>query len=141
MSGPSAEANKEGFDEVVMLNERGEVTECTSANIFAVKDGKDSHAAAQFRVSRRLLPEASSWKLRPKTGISVVGRPAGRDLYSAEEFSSPRQTAPHQRERNRPAARSCGPVCDRMNDLFSAYVDDYVSRPPRRRCKIKIMTA
>jgi hypothetical protein len=21
-----------------------------------------------------------------------------------------------------------GPVCDRMNDLFSAYVDDYVSR-------------
>jgi hypothetical protein len=21
-----------------------------------------------------------------------------------------------------------GPVCDRMNDLFNAYVDDYVSR-------------
>lgn len=29
-------ANERGFDEIVMLNERGEVSECTSANIFAV---------------------------------------------------------------------------------------------------------
>jgi len=29
-------AHEEGFDEVVLLNERGEVAECTSANIFAV---------------------------------------------------------------------------------------------------------
>jgi branched-chain amino acid aminotransferase len=30
-------AHEQGFDEVVLLNERGEVAECTSANIFAVK--------------------------------------------------------------------------------------------------------
>jgi branched-chain amino acid aminotransferase len=30
-------AHEAGFDEVVLLNERGEVAECTSANIFAVK--------------------------------------------------------------------------------------------------------
>lgn len=29
-------ANRRGFDEIVMLNERGEVSECTSANLFAV---------------------------------------------------------------------------------------------------------
>ena len=29
-------AQENGFDEVVLLNERGQVTECTSANIFAV---------------------------------------------------------------------------------------------------------
>jgi len=29
-------ANREGFDEVILLNERGSVAECTSANIFAV---------------------------------------------------------------------------------------------------------
>ena len=28
------EAHEQGFDEVVLLNERGEVSECTSANIF-----------------------------------------------------------------------------------------------------------
>ncbi len=30
------EAHERGFDEVVLLNERGEVSECTSANLFAV---------------------------------------------------------------------------------------------------------
>ena len=29
-----------GFDEVILLNERGEVAECTSANIFAAKNGE-----------------------------------------------------------------------------------------------------
>jgi branched-chain amino acid aminotransferase len=31
------EAHQRGFDEVVLLNERGEVSECTSANIFAAR--------------------------------------------------------------------------------------------------------
>ena len=30
-------AHEQGFDEVVLLNERGEISECTSANIFIVK--------------------------------------------------------------------------------------------------------
>jgi branched-chain amino acid aminotransferase len=34
------EARERGFDEVVLLNERGEVCECTSANIFAAMGGK-----------------------------------------------------------------------------------------------------
>jgi branched-chain amino acid aminotransferase len=34
------EAHQRGFDEVVLLNERGEVCECTSANIFAAQDGR-----------------------------------------------------------------------------------------------------
>jgi len=32
-------AHEQGLDEVVLLNERGEVSECTSANIFAVEGG------------------------------------------------------------------------------------------------------
>jgi branched-chain amino acid aminotransferase len=31
------EAHQRGFDEYVLLNERGEVSECTSANIFALR--------------------------------------------------------------------------------------------------------
>src|SRR5271165_1385749 len=34
------EARQRGFDEVVLLNERGEVSECTSANIFAAVGGR-----------------------------------------------------------------------------------------------------
>jgi len=33
-------AHEQGFDEVVLLNERNEVSECTSANIFAVHSGR-----------------------------------------------------------------------------------------------------
>src|SRR5438552_6849537 len=31
------EAQSKGFDEVILLNERGEVAECTSANIFMAR--------------------------------------------------------------------------------------------------------
>src|SRR5580704_2529450 len=34
------EAQQQGFDEVILLNERDEVAECTSANIFAAKGGE-----------------------------------------------------------------------------------------------------
>ncbi len=34
------EAHERGFDEVVLLNERGEVSECTSANIFVATGGR-----------------------------------------------------------------------------------------------------
>ena len=34
-----AEAQEAGWTEVILLNERGEVAECTSANIFCVKSG------------------------------------------------------------------------------------------------------
>ena len=34
------EAQQAGCDEVVMLNERGEVAECTAANIFSVRGGR-----------------------------------------------------------------------------------------------------
>jgi branched-chain amino acid aminotransferase len=36
------EARQRGFDEVVLLNERGEVSECTSANIFTATGGEVS---------------------------------------------------------------------------------------------------
>ena len=34
------EAHERGFDEVILLNERGEVSECTSANVFIANGGK-----------------------------------------------------------------------------------------------------
>jgi branched-subunit amino acid aminotransferase/4-amino-4-deoxychorismate lyase len=33
------EAHERGFDEVILLNENGQISECTSANIFAVRQG------------------------------------------------------------------------------------------------------
>jgi len=78
------EAQKAGFDEVVLLNERGEVAECTAANIFCVRQG------------RVLTPPLSSGCLEGVTrGVVLeIGAAAGvrveeralrpEDLYSAD---------------------------------------------------------
>ncbi len=66
-----AEAQKEGFDEVVLLNERGEVAECTAANIFVVKGDKvltpPLSSGCLEGVTRGILME-----IAPEAGISVV---------------------------------------------------------------------
>jgi branched-chain amino acid aminotransferase len=125
-----AEAQKEGYDEVVMLNERGEVAECTSANIFAVKEGKiltpPLNSGCLEGVTRGILME-----IAPEAGLPVVEqalRP--EDLYSAEEVfisSTNRNLIDVSEIAGHPLAAP-GPVCARLNHLFDAYVEEYVSR-------------
>jgi branched-chain amino acid aminotransferase len=125
-----AEAAKEGFDEVVMLNERGEVAECTSANIFAVKNNKvltpPLNSGCLEGVTRGILME-----IAPEAGVSVLEqalRP--EDLYSADEvfISSTNRNLISVSEIAGKKIPTPGPVCERLNDLFDAYVADYVSR-------------
>jgi branched-chain amino acid aminotransferase len=125
-----SEAVKEGFDEVVMLNERGEVAECTSANIFAVKGEKiltpPLNSGCLEGVTRGILME-----IAPEAGVSVVEqalRP--EDLYSANEafISSTNRNLISVSEIAGNKIPAPGPVCERLNDLFDAYVTDYVSR-------------
>jgi len=125
-----AEAAKDGFDEVVMLNERGEVAECTSANIFAVKDNKvltpPLNSGCLEGVTRGILME-----IAPEAGVSVVEqalRP--EDLYSADEvfISSTNRNLISVGEIAGNKIPTPGPVCERLNNLFDAYVTDYVSR-------------
>jgi len=125
-----AEAAKEGCDEVVMLNERGEVAECTSANIFVVKGKKiltpPLSSGCLEGVTRGILME-----IAPEAGLAVVEqalRP--EDLYSAEEvfISSTNRNLIDVGEIAGHPIPALGPVCKRLNELFDAYVDDYVSR-------------
>jgi branched-chain amino acid aminotransferase len=125
-----SEAAREGFDEVVMLNERGEVAECTSANIFAVKSEKiltpPLSSGCLEGVTRGILME-----IAPEAGVSVVEqalRP--EDLYSADEvfISSTNRNLISAGEIAGNKIPAPGPVCERLNDLFDAYVTDYVSR-------------
>jgi branched-chain amino acid aminotransferase len=126
----AAEAAKEGFDEVVMLNERGEVAECTSANIFAVKDGKvltpPLNSGCLEGVTRGILME-----IAPEAGVTVLEqalRP--EDLYAADEvfISSTNRNLISVGEIAGNKIPTPGPVSERLNDLFDAYVTDYVSR-------------
>jgi branched-chain amino acid aminotransferase len=126
-----AEAQKEGFDEVVLLNERGEVAECTAANIFAVKDGKvftpPLNSGCLEGVTRGIL-----FEIAPEAGVAVVEqalRP--EDLYSADEVfmtSTNRNLIGVGEIAGHKIATGPGPVTHQLNDLFDAYVADYVTR-------------
>jgi branched-chain amino acid aminotransferase len=125
-----AEAVKDGFDEVVMLNERGEVAECTSANIFAVKNEKiltpPLNSGCLEGVTRGILME-----IAPEAGVSVLEQAVRpEDLYSADEvfISSTNRNLISASEIAGNKISAPGPVCERLNDLFDAYVAEYVSR-------------
>jgi branched-chain amino acid aminotransferase len=79
-------AHEQGLDEVVLLNERGEVAECTSANIFVAQGGciytPPLDSGCLPGVTRAVLLE----EIRPASGLRVSEKlllPA--DLESAEE--------------------------------------------------------
>ena len=125
-----AEANKEGFDEVAMLNERGEVAECTSANIFAVKNGKiltpPLSSGCLEGITRGILLE-----IAPEAGLSVVEQPLSpEDLFTAEEvfISSTNRNLISVGAIASHSIPAPGPVCQRLLELFDAYVSDYVTR-------------
>ena len=80
-----AEAQKAGWTEVILLNERGEVAECTSANIFCVQNGKvltpPLSSGCLEGVTRSVLLE-----IAPTAGVQIIERVlTPQDLYSSEE--------------------------------------------------------
>ena len=124
-----AEAQKEGLDEVVLLNERGEVAECTAANIFAVKNGKvltpPLNSGCLEGVTRGIL-----FEIAPEAGVSIaeqILRP--EDLYSADEvfISSTNRNLISVGEINGHQIPR-GPVAKQLDDLFEAYITEYVTR-------------
>jgi branched-chain amino acid aminotransferase len=126
-----AEAAKEGFDEVVLLNERSEVSECTSANIFTVKNGRvltpPLSSGCLEGVTRGILME-----IAPEAGVSVAAQSLHpEDVYSADEVfisSTNRNVIGVGEIAGHKIAASPGPVTKRLNGLFEAYIDDYATR-------------
>ena len=126
-----AEATKDGFDEVVLLNERNEVSECTSANIFVVKNGKvrtpPLSSGCLEGVTRAVLME-----IAPDAGISIAEQSLRvEDLYSADEVfisSTNRNVIGVGEIAGHKIASSSGPVTQRLSGLFEAYIDEYVTR-------------
>jgi branched-chain amino acid aminotransferase len=125
------EAQKEGFDEVVRLNERSEIAECTAANIFAVRNGKvytpPLNSGCLEGVTRGIL-----FEIAPEAGIPVVEQALRPDdLYSADEVfitSTNRsllgvcEIAGHKF----PAAP--GPIAQKLEQAFGAAMLDYVAQ-------------
>ena len=128
------EAQAQGCDEVLLLNERGEVAECTSANVFIARDGEvltpplDSGCLAG--VTREVLLEVG-----PAAGVPVRERTLHlEDLMSASEVfitSTTRNLLPVVSVDGRPLAIR-NRVRGALEAAFERAVDEYVAaREPR----------
>jgi branched-chain amino acid aminotransferase len=126
-----AEAQKDGFDEVVLLNERGEVAECTAANIFIVKNRQvftpPLNSGCLEGVTRGVL-----FEIAPEAGIGVAERSLRpEDLYTADEVfisSTNRNLLAVGEIAGKRIVAAPGPVTQELEELFSEHVKDYVTR-------------
>jgi branched-chain amino acid aminotransferase len=128
----AGEAQREGFDEVVLLNERGEVSECTAANIFAVTGEKmitpPLSSGCLEGVTRGILMEIAS-----EGGTSVVEQTMRlEDLYSADEVfvTSTNRNVIGVKEiaGHVIAGGTTGSVTKKLEEAFDAYISEYVER-------------
>ena len=123
------EAQQAGYDEVVLLNERGEVAECTAANVFCARGGRVStpplNSGCLEGITRDILLEIGG-----KAGVPVeerILRP--EDLYAADEvfISSTNRSMIAVGEINgRKIAAAPGPIVQKLESAFVEYVRAYI---------------
>jgi len=124
------EAHQRGYDEAVLLNERGEVSECTSANIFAATGGEVAtpplNSGCLPGVTRELLLDVVR-----VPGIKVVERALKpQDLERADQVfitSTTRDLLPAVFMEGL-AVRNEGKVVDSLVRALEEYRQDYVKR-------------
>src|SRR2546430_4373750 len=134
------EAQSQGFDEVILLNERDEVAECTSANIFAAKGDQvwtpPLASGCLPGITRELLLN----EVRAP-GFHVIERVlTPKDLESADEVfitSTTRDLLPVSMIGRR-AMPSAGHAREALQRAFSRYAGEYVEAHKRRPVPIPL---
>src|SRR6266581_7881178 len=128
------EAQCEGFDEVILLNERDEVAECTSANIFAAKGAEVWTPPLCSGCLPGITRELLLHEVRAP-GVRVTEKtltPA--DLECADEVfitSTTRDLLPVSVIGQR-ATPKASLIRETLQQAFSRYVDDYVAAHKRQ---------
>ena len=125
-----AEAQKAGWTEVILLNERGEVSECTSANIFCVKDGAvftpPLSSGCLEGVTRSVLLEIAG-----RAGVSMSEKTLTlQDLHAADEVfitSTNRTLLGVSEISGRRYSVVMGPLVQQLERAFDANMREYVA--------------
>ena len=139
-------AHDKGLDEVVLLNERAEVCECTSANIFAVFLDAQGTQVWTPPLTSGCLPGVTRALLLEE--IRVAGLQIGEktllpaDLEAADEVfitSTTRELLPVVSVEGlnlRPTGGQGGKVREQLQKAFTTYVENYIA--PRKRADIVV---
>jgi branched-chain amino acid aminotransferase len=123
------EAQRAGYDEVVLLNERGEVSECTAANILCAHGSRVSTpplaSGCLEGVTRSVVLE-----IGPAGGVPVEERTLfPEDLYTADEVmisSTNRGVISASEVNGHKVPVTHGPLVEKLEKLFSDYVREYI---------------
>lgn len=124
------EAHEQGFDEVILLNEGGQVSECTSANIFMIQDDNIwtppvESSGCLAGVTRAILLEEIQ-----VSGLAVVERElTPSDLEESEQVfitSTTRDLLPVLEVDHEPLAQNRD-ILERLQKAFLDYRDVYVA--------------
>ncbi len=118
-------AHERGFEDAILLNEFGNVTEATAANLFIVKKGKvmtpPLSSGCLAGVSRLILLETA-----PTAGINLVEKDfSADDLFGADEAfitSTTRQVQAIAQIEEHHYAQAPGPVTAKLAQVFDEYV-------------------
>ena len=123
-------AQEQGFDEVVLLNEHGRVTECTSANIFAVFGSEVVTAPVEEGCLPGITREVLVEEIRqPDLRISERALTLD-DLYGADSVfitSTTRGLLPVREIAGR-ELKAAGDVYGRLSRAFEAFVAGDIAR-------------
>ncbi|MBK9170442.1 MAG: aminotransferase class IV [Bryobacterales bacterium] len=127
------EAQRAGHDEVCLLNEHGEVAECTSANIFVAKDG----VVATPPLESGCLPGVTRDILLRE--VRVAGHTVTERVIQPGEFATADEVFITSTTRDLLPIASIGPwtIASRgearacLQAAFNAYVAEYLTRHRR----------
>ncbi len=122
-------AQARGFDEVILLNERGEAAECTSANIFIANGNQVWTPPLSSGCLPGITREVLLCEVHPE-GIGIGEKAlTPEEIESAEEVfitSTTRDLLPVEQIEGKPVGRSHR-VREELQRAFSAYVERYLA--------------
>lgn len=121
-------AHQRGFEDTVLLNEFGNVTEVTAANLYIVNKGKvftpPLSSGCLGGVSRLILLQSA-----PADGVEVREKNFGVDeLFAADEVfitSTTRQVQPVSQIEEHHYPQAPGPITAKLAGVFDGYVKRY----------------
>jgi len=124
-------AHAEGFDDALLLNEKKQIAECTSANIFLAGAGKvftpPLSSGCLPGITREILLE-----IGPVAGVPIQEKDLSLlDLESADEVfitSTTREVAGVQSISPGPSLKTPGRTTLELQRLFHNYVQTYLDR-------------